>query len=328
MHQPVLLREVIAALSPKDGAIYIDGTFGGGGYSQAILQAAHCRVLGIDRDPSAIDRAAAMKARFGTRLMLRLGRFSEMEKLAAAEGIAEADGVTLDLGVSSMQLDEADRGFSFRQDGPLDMRMGGVQSGGVTAADLVNRLSEVELAETISELGGDPKARPIARAIVKARAVVPITRTFQLAEIVRQVHGPQRRRAKVGRPGRSSVTIDPATRTFQALRIRVNDELSELRHGLVASERILRPGGRLAVVAFHELEDGYVKRFLRERSGDAPLPSRHLPQSLHPSHPSFRLLSRKSIRPEPDEELRNPRARSAHLRVAERTTAPVLRGDA
>lgn len=328
MHQPVLLNEVISALSPKDGGIYIDGTFGGGGYTQAILQAAECRVLGIDRDPSAIERAAELKASFGSRLMLRLGRFSEIRELAAAEGIIEADGVTLDLGVSSMQLDEAARGFSFRQDGPLDMRMGGPKSGGVTAADLINTLPEGELAETIAELGGDPKARSIARAIVQARATAPITRTLELADIIRKTHGPQRRRSHAGRSGRAAITIDPATRTFQALRIRVNDELGELRQGLAASEIILRPGGRLAVVAFHELEDGYVKRFLRERSGEHPAPSRHLPQLTRNRPPSFRLLSRKSIRPQPAEEISNSRARSAHLRIAERTSAPAFRGDA
>ncbi|HEX6103750.1 MAG TPA: 16S rRNA (cytosine(1402)-N(4))-methyltransferase RsmH [Alphaproteobacteria bacterium] len=307
-HTPVLLAEVLDALRPKDGGIYVDGTFGAGGYAMGLLDAAQCRVVGIDRDPSAIQRGAALARRYDGRLDLVEGRFGEMDQLLRARGVETADGVALDLGVSSMQLDEAERGFSFRFDGPLDMRMEG---SGPTAADLIARASERELADVIFQYGEERRARPIARAIAAARADAPIRTTGRLAEIVRKAAGP---RAKDG--------IDPATRTFQAIRIRVNDELGELRRGLMAAETLLAPGGRLAVVSFHSLEDRAVKEFLRARAGAAPQGSRHLPRQAPERVPSFRLLSRGAVTPGDAELTSNPRARSARLRAAERTHAP------
>lgn len=307
-HRPVLLAEVITALAPRDGAIYVDGTFGGGGYSRALLEAAECRVCGIDRDPRALAAGAALAQRYPHRLDLLQGCFGDMEQLLAARGLTQVDGVALDIGVSSPQIDEPARGFSFRHDGPLDMRMGGT---GPTAADVVNNLDEAELADIIARFGEERHARRIARAIVAARNERPITRTIELAEIVRRVV----RRAADG--------IDPATRTFQALRIYVNDELGELSRGLAAAERLLVPGGRLAVVSFHSLEDREVKSFLRARSGAGAGSSRHLPVASGKSRaPTFFLLSRRAIRPDEAETLRNPRARSARLRAAERTAAP------
>jgi 16S rRNA (cytosine1402-N4)-methyltransferase len=307
-HTPVLLAEVLEALQPKDGGIYIDGTFGGGGYARGLLDAAQCRVVGIDRDPTAVQRGAALARRYDGRLDLIEGRFGEMDRLLRAHGVDAADGVALDLGVSSMQLDEASRGFSFRFDGPLDMRMEG---SGPTAADLIARASERELADIIFQYGEERRARPIARAIAAARNEAPIRTTGRLAEIVRKAAG---QRAKDG--------IDPATRTFQALRIWVNDELGELRRGLIAAETLLAPGGRLAVVSFHSLEDRAVKEFLRRRSGAAPQGSRHLPRPSAERAPSFRLLSRSAVTPSEAEIQSNPRARSARLRAAERTHAP------
>jgi 16S rRNA (cytosine1402-N4)-methyltransferase len=306
-HQPVLLAEVLAALEPRDGKLYLDGTFGAGGYARALLEAASCAVIGIDRDPAALTRGSALAARYGDRLALIEGRFGDMAALLAGRGITQVDGIALDLGVSSPQLDDPARGFSFRADGPLDMRMG---SSGETAADLVNRLSERELAQLIFELGEERHARRVSKAIVGARAAAPITRTAALAEIVRSAVP----RAKDG--------IDPATRTFQALRIRVNDELGELDRGLASAERLLVPGGRLAVVAFHSLEDRRVKNFLRERASDAAGASRHAPAGGSRRSPSFRLLHRRAVRPGPAELAANPRARSARLRAAERTAAP------
>ncbi|MFO1059847.1 MAG: 16S rRNA (cytosine(1402)-N(4))-methyltransferase RsmH [Dongiaceae bacterium] len=315
-HVPVLLREVVAALAPRDGAVFVDGTFGAGGYSTALLEAADCTVWGIDRDPEALAGAAQLVRRFAGRLKLIAGRFGDMLRLLAGAGVTAADGVALDLGVSSMQLDRPERGFSFRSDGPLDMRM---EQSGRSAADLVNELDEGALADLLHELGEERRARAVARAIVAARRAAPITRTLQLAEIVRPAArpGPARRDE-----------IDPATRTFQALRIAVNDELGELDRGLADAEALLRPGGRLAVVAFHSLEDRRVKHFLRARAGAAPGPSRHLPPDralLRP--PSFRLLARDAATPAVEELARNPRARSARLRTAERTAAPAW-GDA
>ena len=306
-HVPVLLEAVLASLMPRDGATYVDGTFGGGGYSAALLEAARCRVLGIDRDPDAIRRGAALAARHPGRLTLLEGRFGDMEQLVRSATPEPIAGVALDLGVSSQQLDDAERGFSFRQDGPLDMRMG---QHGTSAADLVSRLEEADLAELIRELGEERYARRVARAIVAARRRGPIRRTGELADVVRSAI-PQRE------PG-----LDPATRTFQALRIADNDELGELDRGLVAAERLLVPGGRLAAVAFHSLEDTRVKTFLRRRSGATPAGSRHLPPAAGTLPPTFRLLTRRPVRPEPDEIARNPRARSARLRAAERTAAP------
>jgi 16S rRNA (cytosine1402-N4)-methyltransferase len=311
-HLPVLLAEVVDALAPRDGATYVDGTFGAGGYARALLQKANCHVVGIDRDPAAIERGRALEQEFPGRLSVKEGRFGDMENVLASAGIAKVAGVALDLGVSSPQLDEAERGFSFRADGPLDMRMG---RHGKTAADLVGELPEGELADIVFQLGEERFARRVARAIVKARAEAPIDRTGRLAEIVRGALPP----AKGG--------IDPATRTFQALRIAVNDELGELDRGLDAAERVLEPGGRLAVVSFHSLEDRRVKEFLRRRSEEGPRVSRHLPAATAVRPPSFRLLSRRAMQAGEAELRRNPRARSAKLRAAERTAAPVW-GDA
>ncbi len=307
-HTPVLLAEVLDVLQPKDGGLYVDGTFGAGGYAQGLLEAAPCRVWGIDRDPNAIQRGTPLARRYAGRLNLVQGRFGEMNRLLRERGIEAADGVALDLGVSSMQLDEGTRGFSFRFDGPLDMRM---DAAGPTAAELIARASERELADVIHTYGEERRARAIARAIVAARAEAPIETTGRLARIVRKAAG---RRGEGG--------IDPATRTFQALRIWVNDELGELKRGLIAAESVLVPGGRFAVVSLHSLEDRAVKEFLRRHAGAAPMGSRHLPQPAAKRAPSFRLISRGAITPSESEIRSNPRARSARLRAAERTGAP------
>ncbi len=314
VHVPVLLAEVLDILRPRPGALYVDGTFGAGGYAERLL-AADCRVYGIDRDPEAIRRGAALANRYPGRLDLLEGRFGDMERLLAARGVTRVDGVALDLGISSPQVDTPARGFSFRHDGPLDMRMG---RDGETAADVVNSRDEAELADIIFCYGEERHARRIARAIVEARRQKPITRTFELADLVRRV------------VRRTTDGIDPATRTFQALRIYVNDELGELRRGLAAAERLLAPGGRLAVVAFHSLEDREVKTFLRLRSGAGDGGSRHLPvaPTTQTRAPSFTLLSRRAIRPSEAEITRNPRARSARLRGAERTQAPAWPAEA
>ena len=305
-HVPVLLEEVLKALAPRDNATYVDGTFGAGGHSEALLAATRCHVLGLDRDPEAVRRGTALAARHEGRLTVIEGRFGDMERLVRGATDEPIAGVALDLGVSSLQLDAAERGFSFRLDGPLDMRMG---RDGTNAADLVARLGEDELSELIRALGEERFARRVARAIATARRQAPISRTGELADIVRAAI-PQRE------PG-----LDPATRTFQALRIAVNDELGELDRGLAAAERLLQPGGRLAVVAFHSLEDTRVKTFLRRRSGAMAGASRHMPPSPDTPPPSFTLLTRRPIRPGADEIARNPRARSARLRAAERTAA-------
>jgi 16S rRNA (cytosine1402-N4)-methyltransferase len=302
-----MLDEVLSLLAPRDGGIYIDGTFGAGGYARAVLDAADCAVWGIDRDWQAVARAAAMERAFDGRLAVVEGRFSEMDTLLAARGVDAVDGVALDLGVSSMQLEAPERGFSFRLDGPLDMRMG---RDGPTAADLVNSLSEAELSEIIYKYGEERSARRIARAIVKARTEKPITRTLEFAELVRAA-GPRRRHNG----------LDPATRTFQALRIAVNDELGEIKNGLAAAERLLRPLGRLAVVAFHSLEDRAVKEFLRARSGTLPGPSRHQPPRARTPLPTLRRLTTRALRPSAAEVAANPRARSARLRAGERIDA-------
>ncbi|HEX7970205.1 MAG TPA: 16S rRNA (cytosine(1402)-N(4))-methyltransferase RsmH [Stellaceae bacterium] len=304
-HTPVLLDEAVSALAPRDDALYVDGTFGAGGYSRALLAAARCRVIGIDRDPRAVDRGSALAREHPGRLTVLEGRFGDMEALLASLGISNVAGIALDLGVSSPQIDDPARGFSFRADGPLDMRMG---SDGATAADLVNTLPESALANLIYIYGEERFARRVARAIVAARKKAPLTRTGELAQVVRAVVP-------------ISGGIDPATRTFQALRMEVNDELGELDRALTAAERLLAPGGRLAIVSFHSLEDRKVKDFLRQRSEAAPRGSRHRP--LAPARaPSFRLLTRKPVTPGAAEIARNPRARSARLRAAERTTAP------
>lgn len=301
-HVPVMLAEVLAALAPKDGAVYLDGTFGAGGYTRAILEAAKCDVIAIDRDPDAIARGAALRSEFGARLSLVQGRFGEMDRHAPA-----VDGVALDLGVSSPQIDDPARGFSFRADGPLDMRMA---KDGLSAADIVNDWPEAELADAIYRLGEERHSRRVARAIVAARREKRIERTAELAGIVRAC------------VPRSKDGIDPATRTFQALRMAANDELAEIARGLAAAERLLKPGGKLAVVSFHSLEDRAVKEFLKKRSGAEDRGSRHLPARAAPNAPSFALANRKGTKPGEAEIARNPRARSATLRVAERTAAP------
>jgi 16S rRNA (cytosine1402-N4)-methyltransferase len=305
-HVPVMLEEVIAVLRPRDDAIYVDGTFGGGGYAEALLTRARCRVYGIDRDPEAIARGHEMAKRFDGRLTLIHGRFSEMDELLDARGVAKADGVALDIGVSSFQFDEAERGFSFSSDGPLDMRMD--PSRGETAADLVNTLAEDDLADILHRYGEERRARSLARAIVAAR---PLQRTRELAEIAERVlgRGPQK--------------IHPATRTFQALRIAVNDELGELERGLEAAERVLNAEGRLAVVSFHSLEDRIVKQFLAERSGRVGRGSRHLPEAKPAHAPSFRETGKNPQTPSAEEVRANPRARSARLRASERTAVAV-----
>lgn len=310
-HIPVLAAEALHYLSPRDGGVYIDGTFGAGGYTRAILNAADCAVIGIDRDRSAIARGADLVEQAKGRLTLIESRFSRLDALARGAGHDMVDGVVLDVGVSSMQLDEPERGFSFRHDGPLDMRMGGV---GPSAADLIAAASERDLATIIARLGEERFARPIARAIARARGESKIATTRQLAAVVeRVVHV---------RPG----AIHPATRTFQALRIFINEELSELAGALCAAERALKAGGRLVVVSFHSLEDRIVKTFLAERSRVAA-GSRHAPQARGPQ-PTFALLTKKPVSAGEDEIAANPRARSAKLRAAERITAPARASDA
>ena len=303
-HIPVMLAEVLDYLAPRDGAKYLDGTFGGGGYASAILEAAACTLYAIDRDREAIARGAALATRHPGRLHLIEGSFGQMLPLLRDSGVERLDGVVLDLGVSSFQLNDPARGFSFRGDGPLDMRMG---QHGPTAADLVNTLPERELADTLFELGEERLSRRIAKAIVAERLQAPITTTSRLAGIIRAMVPPDRS------------GIDPATRSFQALRIRVNDELGEIVRGLEQAARLLGHGGRLVVVAFHSLEDRLVKRFMAEAAGRAPGPSRHDPAGLlGRGAAEWRLLTSKPLRPTPAEEHANPRSRSARLRAMER----------
>lgn len=304
-HVPVLLDEVIAALSIEEGETHVDGTFGAGGYTRAILDKGAARVFAFDRDPDAIREGEALAASSGGRLALVPERFSRMRQALADRGVTEVDGVTLDIGVSSMQLDRPDRGFSFQADGPLDMRMA---REGESAGDFLNHAPEEEIADVIYRYGEEPKSRRIARAIVAAR---PIARTGELAEIVRKAVG-----------WHQGMKKDPATRTFQAIRIHLNEELQELEGGLEAAEQVLKAGGRLAVVTFHSLEDRLVKRFLKERSGDLPSGSRHLPQQARTAPaPSFEAVA-KPVKAGEAETRANPRARSATLRVARRTAAP------
>jgi len=303
-HVPVMLAEVLATLAPAAGGTYLDATFGGGGYAAAILDAAPCTLFAIDRDPDAIARGAALAARFAGRLHLLEARFGDMVERLAEAGVARLDGVVMDLGVSSFQLDEAARGFSFRADGPLDMRM---ERAGPSAADLVNGLPEADLAKILVEFGEERHARRVARAILRERAAAPITTTARLAEIVR------------GAVPRDPSGLDGATRSFQALRIAVNDELGEVRRGLEAAMRLLAPGGRLVVVAFHSLEDRLVKQAMAQASGRAGTPSRHDPAALLARPPAgFHLLTPRALRPGETEVAANPRARSAKLRGLER----------
>lgn len=304
-HVPVLLAEAVHALAVAPGETHVDGTFGGGGYTRAILDKGAARVIAFDRDPEAIKRGEALAAGCGGRLTLVPERFSRMRQALRARGVDAVDGVALDIGLSSMQLDEAGRGFSFQADGPLDMRMA---REGRSAADFVNEADEGEIADVLYHYGEEPKARRVARAIVAAR---PIARTGELARIVRKALGHH--------PGMKK---DPATRTFQAIRIHVNEELAELESGLVAAEQVLRPGGRLAVVTFHSLEDRIVKRFLKRRGGAAAAGSRHRPATGEAGPaPTFEGVARP-VRPGAGEIGANPRARSATLRAARRTAAP------
>jgi len=303
-HVPVMLAEVLASLAPQEGVTYLDATFGGGGYARAILEAAPgCTVFAIDRDPDAIARGAALAQRFAGRLHLIEGRFGDMLTLLRDRGIASLDGVVMDLGVSSFQLDQAERGFSFRADGPLDMRM---EKSGPSAAELVNNLPERDLADIIFRFGEERFARRIARAIVARRVEAPFTTTADLAALVRRA------------VPRDPSGIDGATRSFQALRIAVNDELGEVERGIAAAMEMLAPGGRLVVVAFHSLEDRIVKQAMAAASGRGGA-SRHDPAALSGrAKPAFHLLTPRALRPQDAECSANPRARSARLRSIER----------
>jgi len=310
-HVPVLLEEVVALLEPRNGALYVDGTFGCGGYSKALLTSAVCNVVAIDRDPHARESAEKMKAGYGGRFDFVGGNFGSMDSYLKARGVARVNGgIVLDLGVSSTQLSDASRGFSFRHDGPLDMRM---EAAGLDAMTFVNQASEKELAGVIRGYGEERRALSVARAIVAARKEQPISRTRELAAIIRRV------------VKKSADGLDPATRTFQAIRVHINNELDELASGLVAAEKILTTGGRLVVVSFHSLEDRLVKTFFRERVGRGSNPSRHRPTLKAARSPSFRLLTARPVRAKACEISANPRARSARLRAVERTSeAPWL----
>jgi 16S rRNA (cytosine1402-N4)-methyltransferase len=308
-HKPVMLNEMLEWLNPKDDGVYIDGTFGAGGYSRAILKAADCNVYAIDRDPSTKQFAQKLEQEFPDRFIWLLGNFSDMCSLVAMHGIRAVDGIVLDIGVSSMQLDVAERGFSFRHDGPLDMRMSGQ---GTNAADVINTASESELADIFYYYGEEKAARRIAHAIVEARILMPITRTQQLADIIRKVVG--------GQHGKT----DPATRSFQGLRIHVNHEFESLENGLKAAESMLAPGGRLVVVTFHSLEDRIVKRFTHSRCGKLGEQSRHMPQQPVVSDAPHFFLPKPEKRIASDAEIaENPRARSATMRMMIRDKAEV-----
>lgn len=300
MHYPVMLPEVLAALAPKDGEIYVDGTFGNGGYTEAFLKAANCKVIALDRDPNVAPRADVLASQYTSRFELKEMPFSEMGRL----GNASVDGVVLDIGVSSMQLDQAERGFSFMRAGPLDMRMG---ASGASASDAVNTLSHADLIRIFQVYGEERRARRIADFIIRAREDADIVTTDALADIVESA---------IGRSGK----IHPATRVFQALRIFVNDELGELYKGLCAAERILKPGGRLVVVTFHSLEDRIVKTFLRRRSEAPASGSRYLPEVVSSDfNASFKMTRRSTLAASKTELSENARSRSAKLRFAIRT---------
>ena len=312
-HIPVLLDEVLAALKPGAGEVFVDGTFGAGGYTSAILDAApDARVIAIDQDPNALTAGQALVAKYAPRLILSEGRFGDLDRIAADAGYPAVDGVVLDIGVSSMQLDEAERGFSFMSDGPLDMRM---SQQGQSAADVVREASEELLADIFFHLGEERRSRAVARAVGRARASGEIATTRQLADVVQRALG----RAK-------GDDKHPATRTFQALRIYVNDELGQLMDALAAAERCLKPGGRLVLVTFHSLEDRIVKRYLTDASGRNPSGSRHLPPAAGAAvAPRYQIINQRPLTPSEEEIAANPRARSARLRSAERTSAAAAR---
>ncbi|WP_406851953.1 16S rRNA (cytosine(1402)-N(4))-methyltransferase RsmH [Brevundimonas sp. BH3] len=306
-HLSVMLPEVLAALDAKSGDVIIDATFGAGGYTRAIL-ATGAEVIGLDRDPTVQVHADAVKAEFGDRFQLIRTPFGDLDDAFAESGKAKLDGAVFDIGVSSMQLDQAERGFSFMRDGPLDMRMADT---GETAADIVNTWEHGPLAHIIKLYGEERQAGRVATAILRRRAEQPFSRTLDLAEVIEKALG-----------GRRGAAIHPATRTFQALRIAVNDELGELERGLEAAEQTLTEGGRLVVVTFHSLEDRIVKNFLQERSGNTPAGSRHAPVAVDPRQPTFALQFKGAQAATAEESAVNPRARSAKLRAAIRTSAP------
>ncbi len=308
-HRPVMLKEVLAALKPKAEDVYVDGTFGAGGYTQAILDAAQCKVIALDRDPAAIAGGTTLVNASGGRLKLINSPFADMHDVVRSSGYEKVDGVVLDVGVSSMQLDEAERGFSFMREGPLDMRM---SQDGRSAADCVNTLDANELSRVIFILGEEPRARAIAKAIVSARMDQPLRTTLDLVRAIERATGPQRPQDRT----------HPATRTFQAFRILVNHELSQLATALCAAEQLLQVGGRLVVVTFHSLEDRIAKRFFTLRSGRQAAPSRHQPEILPTHLPTFAMPVRGHIAASDEEALDNPRARSAKLRFGVRTEAP------
>ena len=307
-HVPVMLAEVLAALAPANNEIYVDGTFGAGGYTRAILEAANCNVIAIDRDPGAISGGQELVAAFPGRLTLVQSSFSAMKDVLQQHGIERVHGVVLDVGVSSMQIDEAQRGFSFMRDGPLDMRM---SQHGPSAADYVNTMEADDLSRLIFIFGDEPKARSIARSIVKARESEPLLTTLDLVKAVEGATGPQRAKDR----------IHPATRTFQALRIFVNSELDELALALTAAEELLEVGGRLVVVTFHSLEDRIVKRFFTSRGGKLPSPSRHQLGPAVETAASFALPFKGHMEATPHEASLNPRARSAKMRAGIRMAA-------
>jgi 16S rRNA (cytosine1402-N4)-methyltransferase len=305
-HQSVLLNEVLHYMAPKAGEVIVDGTFGAGGYSDALLAAAPCRIYAIDRDPDVLPFAERLAEKYGAgRFTLLQGAFGDMEHLLAEHGITQVDGIVLDLGVSSMQLDTAGRGFSFMADAPLDMRM---SKEGRDASLFINEATEEEIADTLFLYGGERKSRRIARKIVEERQKEPITRTGRLASIIRSG------------VGHHNEKIDAATRSFQAIRIWVNDELGELERVLAAAEKLLAPGGRLVVISFHSLEDTIIKHFLEEKSGKREAVSRHVPvYTEHQPAILFRYLDKHAVKPTEEEIKRNPRSRSAKLRAAIRT---------
>jgi 16S rRNA (cytosine1402-N4)-methyltransferase len=306
-HVPVLLKEAMEALDPREGGLYVDGTFGGGGYARALLDRG-AGVMALDRDPSAIRAGEALKAASGGQLELVEARFSELDEVAKRLGVDAVDGVVLDIGVSSMQLDDAARGFSLRFDAPLDMRMG---ISGRSAADILRDEDEATIADILFHFGEERAARRIARAIVADREAKPFTSTLELARLIARVA-----------PARRGELTHPATRAFQALRIAVNEELSELTHGLCAAELLLKPGGRLVVVTFHSLEDRIVKQFLAGRSGRGRAASRRLPGEPAEAVPTFEVPRGQPIEPSEAEAHANPRSRSAKLRFGVRTGAP------